>query len=176
MITFGTNPGMVMPIARRDPRVGGRSRVREGARDTWASRPASALLGAADRRRVHRQLHELAPVSDLRAGGVDVLRGRRVAAGVRMLVVPGSQAGQASGGGGGPRSRVRRGRRRVARVRLLDVHRDERRSAVAPASTPSAPATATSKGARDRARAPSSRARSTAAAAACAVASAIRAS
>src|SRR5574342_605253 len=39
--------------------------------------------------------------------------------------------GEAAGGGGGTRPRVRGGGRVVAGARMLDVHRDERRPAVA---------------------------------------------
>ena len=47
--------------------------------------------------------------------------GRKVADGVRMLVVPGSMRVQAAGRGGGPGRGLHRRRRRVARGRLLDV-------------------------------------------------------
>lgn len=94
MITFGTNPGMAMPVNGRIPDP---STVADAAqRQTLAKalaymglQPGAQLLG-------HRidvvflgsctngRLHDLR----LAAG---VMRGRKVAAGVRMLVVPGSR-------------------------------------------------------------------------------------
>ena len=90
--------------------------------------PGEPLLGQPDRRGVHRQLHELAPLRPARRPRA-CFAGRKVAAGVRALVVPGLAAGQEAGGGRGPGPRLPRGGRRVARGRLLDVHRHERRPA-----------------------------------------------
>ena len=56
-----------------------------------------------------------------------VLRGRKVASGVRMLVVPGSQQVKRQAEAEASTQVVHGRRRRVARVRLLDVHRHERR-------------------------------------------------
>ncbi len=98
-------------------------------------------------------------LSDLRAAAT-VFKGRKVADGVRALVVPGSQRIKKAGRGRGAGPRLHRGGRRVARGRLLDVHRDERRSARSRGSTRSAPATATSKDGRARAGARSWPARS----------------
>ena len=88
MISYGTNPGMVMPI-------GGTIPASEGGSDA----PGAALHGT----RAGRAHCAGAPVQvvfigsctnarlpDLRAAAA-VLRGRRVAKGLRVLVVPGSQ-------------------------------------------------------------------------------------
>ncbi len=99
MITFGTNPGMGMPITGRipDPQQvpageGGASQraALEKALAYMELQPGQPLLG-----------HPIDVVfigsctngrlSDLRLAA-EVLRGRRVAEGVRVLVVPGSQA------------------------------------------------------------------------------------
>jgi 3-isopropylmalate/(R)-2-methylmalate dehydratase large subunit len=94
MITYGTNPGMGMPIDDPVPdpdRVAepGRRRALEKALRYMDLRPGQPLLG-----------HPIdvvflgsctnARISDLRAAA-GVLRGRRIAPGLRMLVVPGSQ-------------------------------------------------------------------------------------
>ena len=67
-------------------------------------------------------------IEDLRAAA-DVLRGRQVADGVRMLVVPGSERVRLAGRGRGPRRRLQGGRCRVAPRRLLDVPGHEPRPA-----------------------------------------------
>ena len=87
MVTYGTNPGMVRPDRRAD--TGKRRRL---------VRPVVALHGTRARRalagkridRVFVGSCTNARLSDLRAAA-EILRGRRVARGVRMLVVPGSQ-------------------------------------------------------------------------------------
>jgi len=94
MITYGTNPGMGLPIDGRVPEL---SSVPDGARRS-ALEKALGYMG----------LHAGAPligqpvdvvfigsctngrISDLRAAA-GLLRGRRIASGVRMMVVPGSQ-------------------------------------------------------------------------------------
>ncbi len=55
----------------------------------------------------------------------EVLRGRRIAEGVRMLVVPGSEIVKRQAEAEGIDAVVRPGRRRMARIRLFDVHRHE---------------------------------------------------
>ena len=55
-------------------------------------------------------------IEDIRAAA-DVARGRKVAAGVRALVVPGSGIVKQQAEAGGPRPRPHRGRLRVARGR-----------------------------------------------------------
>ena len=91
-------------------------------------------------------------LSDLR-NAARVLRGHKLAQGVKMLVVPGSQAVKRAAEAEGLRPGVPRRRRRMARERLLDVPRHERRPRTHRATIPSAPAIAISKAARARARA-----------------------
>jgi 3-isopropylmalate/(R)-2-methylmalate dehydratase large subunit len=94
MITYGTNPGMGMPITKSvpDPATvpdASQRAALEKALAYMALRPGQPLLG-----------HQVDVVfigsctnsrlSDLRLAA-GVLKGRRVAPGVRMLVVPGSQ-------------------------------------------------------------------------------------
>jgi 3-isopropylmalate/(R)-2-methylmalate dehydratase large subunit len=94
MITYGTNPGMGMPITGRipDPTAvsdSGQRRALEKALTYMGLTPGQALLG-----------HPVNVVfigsctngrlSDLRQAA-GVLRGRKIAAGVRVLVVPGSE-------------------------------------------------------------------------------------
>ena len=94
MITFGTNPGMGIPITERipDPAQAGDADARQSIEKALAYmglQPGQALLG-----------HPVdvvfigsctnGRISDLRLAA-DVLRGRKVAESVRMLVVPGSQ-------------------------------------------------------------------------------------
>jgi 3-isopropylmalate/(R)-2-methylmalate dehydratase large subunit len=88
MITYGTNPGMAIP-------VGGSIPERPG--DAAFSR-ALAYMGLAAGQPIRDQKVNVvfigsctnARLSDLRVAA-SVLRGRRIAAGLRMLVVPGSQ-------------------------------------------------------------------------------------
>jgi 3-isopropylmalate/(R)-2-methylmalate dehydratase large subunit len=95
MITYGTNPGMGLPISRPvpDPQGeadGGRRASLEKALGYMGLRPGQPLLG-----------HPVDVVfigsctnsrlSDL-SQAAQLLRGRRVATGVRLLVVPGSEA------------------------------------------------------------------------------------
>ncbi len=85
-VTYGTHPGMVVPIGARVPE----------ARDE-AERKALAYMGFSGGRPLLGEKVDVVFVgsctnsrlSDLRAAA-EVLRGRRVAGGVRMLVVPGS--------------------------------------------------------------------------------------
>ena len=88
MITYGTNPAMVLPVSGRIP-ASGDSAFRK-ALDYMGFTPGDALkgkpvdvvfIGSCTNGRI----------SDLRSAA-GVLRGRRVAKGVRMLVVPGSQS------------------------------------------------------------------------------------
>ena len=126
MITYGTHPGMVVPI------TGARALT---SADDRVHAKALALHGPAGRReaarqtdpgRVHRQLHERAacPISQLAA---QVLKGRKVAPRRSRAGRPGFAAGQARSRSRGLGEDLHRCRRRVARVGLLDVHRHERR-------------------------------------------------
>ena len=88
MVTFGTNPGMVVPISDPVPAPNGDTGLRK-ALDYMQLSPGKPLtesqvdvvfIGSCTNSRL----------SDLRLAA-DILRGRRLAPGVRMLVVPGSQ-------------------------------------------------------------------------------------
>jgi 3-isopropylmalate/(R)-2-methylmalate dehydratase large subunit len=88
MITWGTNPSMAIPVRERVPDPRG-DKARERALVYMDLKPGQALLG-----------HPIdvvfigsctnARLSDLRQAA-SVLEGRRVASGVRVLVVPGSR-------------------------------------------------------------------------------------
>ena len=154
MVTWGTNPGMGVAVSGRLPRPedledAGARRATEHALEYMGLQPGQAIagqpvdvvfIGSCTNSRI----------SDLRLAA-SVLAGRHVADGVRLMVVPGLAAGEGAGRARGPARGLPRRRRRVARVRLLDVHRDERRPAVARASTRSARRTATSRAGRARA-------------------------
>jgi 3-isopropylmalate/(R)-2-methylmalate dehydratase large subunit len=89
MITYGTNPGMVMPINGAIP-----TRVNDAAFDqalAYMGFEAGALLKDKPVNVVFLGSCTNGRLSDLRAAA-GVLRGAKVARGVTMLVVPGSQA------------------------------------------------------------------------------------
>jgi 3-isopropylmalate/(R)-2-methylmalate dehydratase large subunit len=88
MVTFGTNPGMVIPVAEAVPDGGSDSSFRK-ALDYMQITPGKPLsqcpvdvvfVGSCTNSRI----------TDLQQAA-DIMRGRKVAKGVRMLVVPGSQ-------------------------------------------------------------------------------------
>ena len=95
MISYGTNPGMCIPIHGRvpDPRAKADAHERnalEKALYYMALEPGQEILGkTVDVVFVGSCTNSR--LSDLRAAAT-LMRGRRVAQGVRMLVVPGSQA------------------------------------------------------------------------------------
>ncbi len=88
MITYGTNPGMVIPISSHIPTIEGDavfahalSYMGFSPGDAIRDKPVNVVfVGSCTNSRL----------SDLRQAA-QVLKGRRVARGVRMLVVPGSQ-------------------------------------------------------------------------------------
>ncbi len=87
MISYGTNPGMAIPIGGNIPRQGGGSFSQ--ALQYMGFEPGEAIAG----KRIDLVFIGSctnARLSDLRAAAA-VMRGRHVAKGVRMLVVPGSQ-------------------------------------------------------------------------------------
>ena len=89
MITYGTNPGMVMPINGNIPR-----RSNDAAFDqalAYMGLEAGAMLKDKPVNVVFLGSCTNGRLSDLRAAAA-LLRGHRVAPGVHMLVVPGSQA------------------------------------------------------------------------------------
>ena len=92
-------------------------------------------------------------IEDLRVVA-DVLRGRKVADGVRMLVVPGSMRVRAQAESEGLGEIFTAAGARVAAGRLLDVSRHESRPVVARASDARRRPTATSRAGKARAAAP----------------------
>lgn len=88
MVTFGTNPGMVIPVADVVPDGNGDTSFRKALEymQLTAGKPLSqspvdvVFVGSCTNSRI----------SDLQQAA-DVMQGRKVANGVRMLVVPGSQ-------------------------------------------------------------------------------------
>ena len=88
MITWGTNPGMGVPITQPVPEPNGRSGVRK-ALDYMQLEPGKPLLGQpVDVVFVGSCTNSR--ISDLRQAA-NLLKGRKVNSGVRMLVVPGSE-------------------------------------------------------------------------------------
>ncbi len=88
MITYGTNPGMVLPITARVPDQGGDA-ARRKALDYMGLSVGEPLIGKPVNV-VFVGSCTNSRLSDLR-DAARVMRGRRVSDGVRMLVVPGSQ-------------------------------------------------------------------------------------
>jgi 3-isopropylmalate/(R)-2-methylmalate dehydratase large subunit len=89
MITYGTNPGMVMPIGGSIPQMS-----HDAAFDAalaYMGFEAGARLKDQEVNVVFLGSCTNGRLSDLRAAA-SILRGRKIAAGVQMLVVPGSQA------------------------------------------------------------------------------------
>ena len=124
-------PGPAAVGAVPDPaelRRRGRPRRRRSARwSTWASTPGTPLRDiAVDTVFVGSCTN--GRIEDLRAAA-EVLRGRKVADGVRMLVVPGSVRVRLQAEDEGLDEVFTDGRRRVARRRLLDVPGHEPRPA-----------------------------------------------
>ena len=157
MVTWGTSPEDALPITGRvpDPADAADAERRDAmqrALDYMGLAPGTALDGHRGRPRVHRLLHQRphrGPAQRRRGGRAAA----RVADGVEAWVVPGSGLVKRAGRGRRPRPRVPRRRLRVARRRLLDVPRHERRPGRARASAAPRPRTAISSAARGRARA-----------------------
>ncbi len=134
MVTYGTNPGMGIPITSRVPSPAdqadpGQRRALERALEYMDLQPGQADPRPEGRRRVRRQLHQR-PDQRPAPGGQrpqgPPRRRRRPADGRAGL-----GRGEARGRARGPVRHLQGGRRRVARGRLLDVHRHERRPAPA---------------------------------------------
>jgi len=89
MITYGTNPGMVVPIGAAVPAAGGDA-VRDKALRYMGFKGGEALLGKPVNV-VFIGSCTNGRLEDLKAAA-RILAGRKVAPGVRLLVVPGSQA------------------------------------------------------------------------------------
>ncbi len=124
MITYGTNPGMVVPITAAVPdhpsdAIHAKSLAYMGLQggEPLLGKPVQVVfVGSCTNGRL----------SDLEQAA-RVLRGRKVASGVRMLVVPGSQQVKREAEARGLAQGLYGRWRRVARIRLLDVYRHERR-------------------------------------------------
>jgi len=88
MITYGTNPGMVVPITSAVPADSGEAATGK-ALAYMGFRPGEAMLG----KRVDVVFIGSCTngrLEDLQAAA-EILKGRKVAAGVKLLIVPGSQ-------------------------------------------------------------------------------------
>ena len=146
MITYGTHPGMVVPITGNVP----------DAPTMPCMRKSLALHGLERRRTLVGkpiQVVFVGSCTNARLVGsaklaARVFKGRKVAAVCAALVVPGSQQIKREAEAAGLDEDFHRCRRGMARVGLFDVHRHEWRHWSTRANTPSAPATATSKAAR----------------------------
>jgi 3-isopropylmalate/(R)-2-methylmalate dehydratase large subunit len=95
MITFGTNPGMAIPITANVPSP---ERAADPAQRAALEKALAYMSLEADAPLLGRAIDVVfvgsctnSRISDLRAAA-RVVRGRKVASGVRMLVVPGSKA------------------------------------------------------------------------------------
>jgi len=93
MVTYGTNPGMGVPVSGRIP---GPADVEPGARADLER--ALAYMGLEPGRSIAGQKLDVVFIGSCTNGRIEdlrvaasVLRGRHVAAGLRVLVVPGSQ-------------------------------------------------------------------------------------
>jgi 3-isopropylmalate/(R)-2-methylmalate dehydratase large subunit len=131
MITFGTNPGMGMPISGVIPNP---ADVTDSLERDSLKKALQYMNLEAGKPLIGQAVNVVfvgsctnSRMSDLRAAA-SVMKGRKVAPGVRMMVVPGSQIIKRQAEAEGLDQIFKRCRRRLARSRLLDVHRDERRS------------------------------------------------
>ena len=133
MVTYGTNPGMGIPITSRVPSPEAQAdpaarRALERALEYMDLQPGQEILGQkVDVVFVGSCTN--GRISDLRLAA-SVLKDRKVAEGVRVMIVPGSDEVKREAEREGLHDDLPRRRGRVARGRLLDVHRDERRPAV----------------------------------------------
>ena len=126
MITWGTSPGIGIPIRGVVPQTDGDPGRREGAH-LHGPRAGEADARPHDRRRVHRELHQRAALRPARRRRTCCRDGGWRPACARSSCR--ARRGQGAGRGRGPRPGLPRGGRGMARARLLDVHRHERRPA-----------------------------------------------
>ena len=157
LVTWGTRPDMVAPVTARVPGSGGADLAHRAGK----LRTGAGLHGARRRHRhrrhsrrprLHRLVHQRAHRGPARSGARGP-RPPRVAVGARAgrARIAARQARRRSRG---PARGPAGGGVRMARARLLDVPRHERRRARSPASAAPRPATATSKAGRAAAAAP----------------------
>ncbi len=120
MITYGTNPGMVVPISAPIPQSGGDAIFEKALRymgfhggDAMLGKPVNTVfIGSCTNGRLE----------DLEAAA-SVLKGRKVAPGVHLLIVPGSQQIKRDAEAAGLADIFKSRGRRLARVGLFDVPR-----------------------------------------------------
>ena len=125
MISFGTNPGMTIPITGTVPNA-----------DTEEFRRALKYMGVeAGKPLLDHPIDVVfigsctnSRISDLRAAA-QIFKGRKVAPTVKAVVVPGSQQIKKTRRRRRPGPDFQGSRRGLARIRLQYVHRDERRQA-----------------------------------------------
>ncbi len=132
MVTWGTNPAMAVGVSSLVPSP---DQARDAQERSAYQRALEYMDLEAGKPLAGKKIDAVfvgsctnGRISDLRAVA-RVLEGRRVADGVRMLIVPGSQRVKGQAEEEGARPHLPRSRGRVARVRVFDVHRDERRPA-----------------------------------------------
>jgi len=89
MVTYGTNPGMVIPVDGRIPASSGDPALQKALE--YMGLEAGAAIAGSPVDIVFIGSCTNSRIEDLRAAAA-ILRDRKVAAGVRLLVVPGSQA------------------------------------------------------------------------------------
>ena len=157
-VTWGTNPGHGRPGHRaradaRGLRRPGRPRRRPAGARVHGPERGHGDRGHRARRGLHRLLHQRRASSDLRAAA-SVVRGKRVATGVRAMVVPGSTQVKAQAEAEGLDQVFRAAGFEWRDAGCSMCLGDERRHPRSPASAAPRPATATSRDARARAGAP----------------------
>ena len=119
MVTWGTNPGMVVGRRRRACPEPAAATATSG-RSTYMGLEAGTPIEEIALDRVFIGSCTNSRIGDLRAAA-EMVEGRKVAGGVYAMVVPGSVQVKAAGRGRGPRRGLPRRRLRLARRGLLDV-------------------------------------------------------
>ncbi len=133
MVTYGTNPGMGVPVSGCVPDPAAVSDANQQSH-RWKNRWLIWVCARASRcsgRRSMWCLSARAPTAawPICAPPPRILKGRKVSPGTRVLVVPGSQDVKRQAEAEGLARSLPRSRGRMARTGLLDVHRHERRPA-----------------------------------------------
>ena len=151
-VTWGTNPGMVVPVDGRVPDPADfddpdERAAAERALDVHGPRAGNADPGHPRRPRLHRLVHERADRGPARGRGASSPASASTRASARM-VVPGSAQVKRQAEAEGLDRDLQRRRLRVARGRLLDVPGHEPGHPRARASAAPRPRTATSRAGR----------------------------